>query len=81
MTMLAALAWVLNIWVVLTYFMLVHGKWSELRFNAANALGFIPTAILNIQAHVYPPLILTFTFGFVGIYGVVKHVIEEGAKS
>ena len=73
MTALTWTAWVLNIWVVLTYAMMVRGRWSALRFNIANALGFIPTATLNILAGVYPPLVLTFSFGLIGLYGAIKH--------
>ncbi len=73
MTLLNALAWVLNVWVVLTYFMMVRGRWSEFRFDLANALGFIPTATINILAGVYPPLVLTISFGLIGLYGVVRH--------
>lgn len=75
MRFLTALAWALNIWVVLTYAMMVRGRWSQFRFDVANALGFIPTATLNILAGVYPPLVLTVSFGLIGLYGTVKELL------
>lgn len=74
MNALNALAWGLNIYVVLTYFMMVRGQWSEFRFDVANALGFIPTALINIMAGVYPPLVLTISFGLIGCYGTAKEL-------
>ncbi len=74
MTALTVLAWVLNIWVVLTYAMMVRGRWSEFRFDLANALGFVPTALINVLAGVYPPLVLTISFGLIGAYGAAQEL-------
>jgi hypothetical protein len=71
---LTTLAWILNIWVVLTYLMMVRGRWSEFRFDLANALGFIPTALINVLAGVYPPLVLTISFGLIGAYGATQEL-------
>ncbi len=74
MTALSIIAWVLNIWVVATYAMMVRGRWSEFRFDLANAIGFIPTALINVLAGVYPPLVLTVSFGLIGAYGATQEL-------
>lgn len=75
--MLTALSYATSVWVVLTYFMMVRGRWSQFRFDLANAIGFVPVAALNIMAGVYPPLVLTLSFGFIGLYGTIKELWQR----
>lgn len=44
------------------------------RLHLANAVGFVPTVLVEVAAHAYPPIILTASFGIIGVVGLIQGV-------
>lgn len=71
MTPLDVVAYGASAIILLTYAYL--GKTGRLRpMHWANALGSIPIGATEIIGHVWPPLILTGSFGILGVVGLLN---------
>jgi hypothetical protein len=70
-SVIAALAYVADAWVLGTYALMARSGRTR-PFHLANAVGFAPLLASEIVAHVYPPLVLTLAFGVLGWVGLWK---------
>lgn len=71
MSALSVLAYCADAAVLATYWHLARTG-SARPFHWANAIGFVPLAVVEIVGHIYPPLILTVAFGVIGIAGLIQ---------
>lgn len=78
---LTATAWAATAAILITYALtsVCPGKQAVARFHLANALGFLPLALLNLKAHTYPALTVNLGFGIPAVYAVSGELRDRWA--
>lgn len=69
--MLTAIGFVADLWILGTYALLARTG-RALPFHWANAIGSVPIVFGEIVLGAYVPLVLTATFGVIGVFGVAR---------
>ena len=70
--MIDILAWVAAAVALVAYFCLAGGRVGMRVFNWSEFVAAIPLAVSAVDHHAYPALVITVSYGAIGLYGLLR---------